>query len=1337
MNISTLLNFNCVHMSKYFKTILAPFALVLVCASSGYAQPIVITETVNDATTNGGTDGSITLVVTGGVGPYTYAWDHGPTTKDVSGLAAGNYGVTVTDANSTTADEDYVVGEPAAIGIGVNTSSYAGGNEISAPNATDGWIDITVTGGTQPYTYLWDHGPTTEDVSGLGKGVYGVTVTDAVSASAYESVELNEPSAISVVETIQEESGPGMLDGQIDLFVSGGVAPYTYAWDHGPTTSNISGLMAGTYSVTVTDANSESVYQSYTVTQAVVGLSVSETIKEESGPAMMDGEINLTVSGGTAPYTFAWDHGPTTSIITGLMAGTYSVTVTDAMSESVYQSYTVTQAVVGLSVSESIIDESGPAMMDGEINLTVYGGTAPYTFAWDHGPTTANISGLSAGTYGVTVTDFASESVYHSYTVSQSTPGLNVSANVTNATGPAALDGAIDLTVSGGSAPYTFAWDHGPTDQNLSGLSVGMYSVTVTDMMSESFYETYSVEDASATSLTISETITPESGPDMLDGQIDLTVFGGTPPYNYVWDHGPTTATVTGLMAGTYGVTVTDMMSVSEYKDFTVSQSSSGLMITETITEESGPANADGAISLMVSGGTAPYTFVWDHGPTTSSISGLTAGTYGVTVTDMMSESTYQSFYVGQAGGLDIMEFITNESGPAMMDGSISLSVSGGSAPYTYSWDHGPTTRDVTGLMAGTYGVTVTDAMSLTDYRSYDVGQSGTTFMVMEMISSESGPAMMDGSISLSVSGGSAPYTFAWDHGPTTSEVTGLMSGTYGVTITDMMSYSEYKSYFVPLYQDDQGISVMETINPESGPAMMDGSISLMVSGGSAPYTFVWDHGPTTQDVSGLGSGSYGVTITDMNSNSQHFGYFVPQSGPLNISLSSYYSTCMGNGRISVNVSGGVPPYNVTAQNPGGDTEFFWTEGSGWVTDIYGTGQYVVTVTDMDGTQLIETIDVADPPELSVSLTSPLSYGDYNASCSGTEGVIDIAITGGVAPFTIYITGQSEREDAETTAAAALVHSEPMSFTTSENTFQVTGLIADRYFVNVNDITGCRGEMQMQEIELTKPAIDLEVTPTVYPNGYYFSCPDCEDGEFNLTLSGGTEPYTYYWAELPPEVADMDMRFEGASLFNYADDIDGIDVTSPEAQQMLLSTEATLTNGKPETAYGIYVADQDGCASAMMFYLERPKPTTYDPPLSCDDETNPIRGQWIKDTTKVHVCPDVQVGIGTDVIPEGYALGVAGKIMAEEVEVRLAVNWPDYVFEDDYHKASLDDVSAFIKENGHLPDVPSAEEIERNGVSLGEMDAILLRKIEELTLYLIELKGENEELRKTIEELNR
>ena len=170
----------------------------------------------------------------------------------------------------------------------------------------------------------------------------------------------------------------------------------------------------------------------------------------------------------------------TTEDISGLAAGNYTVTITDAAGATASASATVI-APPALNASTNVTNASSPGASDGAVNLTVTGGTAPYSFAWSNAATTEDISGLSAGTYNVTITDANGCSTTASATVTENTSPINASTAVTNATCAGAADGAVNLTVTGGTAPYSFAWSNGATTEDISGLSAGNYSVTITD----------------------------------------------------------------------------------------------------------------------------------------------------------------------------------------------------------------------------------------------------------------------------------------------------------------------------------------------------------------------------------------------------------------------------------------------------------------------------------------------------------------------------------------------------------------------------------------------------------------------------------------------------------------------------------------------------------------------------------------------------------------------------------------------------------------------------------------------------------------------------------------
>ncbi len=268
--------------------------------------------------------------------------------------------------------------------------------------ANTGSIDLTVSGGTSPYTYSWTGGVTTQDRSNLTAGTYTVTVTAAGCTSTI-SANITQPSALTLSTTQVNVSCNGGSNGSIDLTVTGGVSPYTYAWSNNATTQDITGLVAGTYTVTVTDANSCTKTLSATITQPEA-LALSNTQVNVLCNGNSTGSIDLTVSGGTSPYTYAWSNSATTQDVSNLAAGTYTVTVTDANACTKTLSATITQPSA-LSLSKTQVDVLCNGNSTGSIDLTVSGGTSPYTYAWSNSATTQDISGLVAGTYTVTVTD--------------------------------------------------------------------------------------------------------------------------------------------------------------------------------------------------------------------------------------------------------------------------------------------------------------------------------------------------------------------------------------------------------------------------------------------------------------------------------------------------------------------------------------------------------------------------------------------------------------------------------------------------------------------------------------------------------------------------------------------------------------------------------------------------------------------------------------------------------------------------------------------------------------------------------------------------------------------
>lgn len=333
-------------------------------------------------------------------------------------------------------------------------------------------------------------------------------------------------------------------------------------------------------SVTITDACGRKTFDTHTTTVMPCNLNITKTITQPSCYGSSNGSLAMSIAGGTAPYNWTWNRtnpagGPVSgsgTTISNLAAGNYSVTVTDVNACSGIFSAVLVQPAQ-LIASTAVVNASCYGAANGSVNLTVTGGTTPYSYDWADLPGTSNPedrSGLPAGTYTVTVTDAKSCTVTSSAVVSQPASALNVSGVVTNVSCFGGTNGSINITASGGTSPYSYNWGGGITTEDRSGLSAGSYNVIVTDANGCNVSQGYNVTQPAVLALTTSvtqPTCPPDAQQSYNDGAIDLTVNGGTAPFSYVWtaSNGGMIPSgqqngqdLTGLVAGTYSVTVTD-----------------------------------------------------------------------------------------------------------------------------------------------------------------------------------------------------------------------------------------------------------------------------------------------------------------------------------------------------------------------------------------------------------------------------------------------------------------------------------------------------------------------------------------------------------------------------------------------------------------------------------------------------------------------------------------------------------------------------------------------------------------------------------------------------------
>ena len=1005
------------------------------------ALSVSITSEI-DVLCYGEATGSATALAAGGTAPYTYSWDNGQTEATATGLVAGDYVVTVTDANGNattcSATATATIEQPVAA-LSVSITSEI---DVLCYGEATGSATALAAGGTAPYTYSWDNGQTEATATGLVAGDYVVTVTDAngnaTTCSATATATIEQPvAALSVSITSEiDVLCYGEATGSATALAAGGTAPYTYSWDNGQTEATATGLVAGDYVVTVTDANGNATTCSATATatieQPVAALSVSITSEIDVlcyGEAT--GSATALAAGGTAPYTYSWDNGQTEATATGLVAGDYVVTVTDANGNATTCSATATatieQPVAALSVSiTSEIDVLCYGEATGSATALAAGGTAPYTYSWDNGQTEATATGLVAGDYVVTVTDANGNattcSATATATIEQPVAALSVSiTSEIDVLCYGEATGSATALAAGGTAPYTYSWDNGQTEATATGLVAGDYVVTVTDANGNattcSATATATIEQPVA---ALSVSITSEI--DVLcygeaTGSATALAAGGTAPYTYSWDNGQTEATATGLVAGDYVVTVTDAngnaTTCSATATATIEQPVAALSVS--ITSEIDVlcyGEATGSATALAAGGTAPYTYSWDNGQTEATATGLVAGDYVVTVTDANGNATTCSatatatieqpvaaLSVSITSEIDVLCY-----GEAT--GSATALAAGGTAPYTYSWDNGQTEATATGLVAGDYVVTVTDANGCTTTAEVTIAQPSAP-LTIEITSQEDELCYGDanGAVDITVSGGTPGYLYLWTTidgsglDPNAEDQTGLTAGTYEVEITDANGCTITETVIIDGPQSALTITITSQVN-ELCFGDANGEINISVSGGTTEYSYLWSNGQPTQDLFNLYPGTYSVLVTDTNGCTATASATI--TGPdeeLTSEITSQTAVLCyedNSGEIDLTVNGGTPDYT-----------YLWstTDGSGLVVDAedqteLSAGTYEVLITDENGCVTNNIVMISEAQSgLDATIISQVDM-----ECVGSGSVI-IEANGGTLPYEFTLNG--------------------------------------------------------------------------------------------------------------------------------------------------------------------------------------------------------------------------------------------------------------------------------------------------------------------------------------------
>ncbi len=667
------------------------------CTGTVSGSANVTQTTVNASSTVtspqcGQSNGSINLTPSGGTNPYTFIWSGGQTTEDISNIPPGTYTVTITDSHGCTKVHTVTVQDNL---INLNVTGNVTANTTC--NGGNGSIDVSVAPAGS-YTYLWSNSATTQDLSNVPAGTYTVTVTSGITCTGTASFTVQDQPNTPTISSTVTGTTCDLGNGGINLSVSGGVSPYTFNWSGGQTTEDLANIPAGAYSVTVTGANGCSSTASINVTNSNPPFNINANVMANTTCNGGNGSITLNVTPNNS-YTYNWSTGATTSGITGLTPGTYDVTVSAGGSCTQTASFTVPNQPNEPHIT-STVTQSTCDLNNGAINLSVSGGVTPYTFMWSGGQTTEDLNNIPAGTYDVTVTGANGCSSTASITVGNNNPPINVTANIVANTTCNGGNGSISLVVTPNNS-YTYNWSTGATTPNLTNLPPGTYDVTVSAGGSCTQTASFTVPDQPNTP-NVNPTLN-SSTCDLSNGSISLSVSGGVSPFTYNWSTGATTQNLANIPAGSYDVTVTGANGCSTVANINLGNVNPQININGNVfANTSCSSSGNGSITLNVTPANN-YTYQWSNNATTPNISGLTPGTYIVTVSAGGSCVETAAFVVPDDPNAPDLTFTYVASTCGLSNGSINLTVFGGVPPYTYSWSSGQTTQDISNLPEDIY----------------------------------------------------------------------------------------------------------------------------------------------------------------------------------------------------------------------------------------------------------------------------------------------------------------------------------------------------------------------------------------------------------------------------------------------------------------------------------------------------------------------------------------------------------------------------------------------------------------------------------------------------------
>ncbi len=886
------------------------------------------------------------------------------------------------------------------------------------------------------------------------------TINGAGSWDMGYSILKNEP--IEFVSSVTQVTCGIGNDGAISVNYSGGQAPYTEVWSHGPTGTTLSNLVPGNYTLTVRDANGCETQQTFNIQQQIT-LDPTVTVFSADTCGANNGMAIASVTGGAPPYSFLWSTGSTNQVISNLASGQYTLSVTDANNCEV-----IRVIDVGGSSPPQVTTTSTPTSTcgssDGIAIVNVAGQNPPFTVQWSSGQITSVVPGLPKGWYSVDVTDStgcqASDSVFV-----DGPDKADIIANISNPSCTGDNDGKIDLSVSGGLPPYSYTWAHGPTTEDLDSLAPGTYSVSIIDSdfanNNCTTYDTFVIADPLPLGVNI-DSIRPTC--TQSNGSITAFGQGGYPPYQFLWSTGDTISTLFNVQSGQYWVRVRDSRQCEFFRVIDLDDNVTFTTTLTTFNSDSCSQNT-GVASVSMVGGQFPFTINWSNGATGPFVNQLPAGNYTVTISDAAGCSETIPFTIAGYNKPFLNLTKNDPQSCGGSDGAAVLQISGQAGPYNINWSTNDSTQVLFNLSAGWYSVIVTDTNGCSSTDSVELTDPPRPRFALNA-QDQSCFNIHDGSIDLTILAGKAPFSYKWSNGLRTSDLHGLQAGTYYVNVYDSASSFNgcYGLDSITISRPPEMILTPSSTNANCG--FNNGSASITINGGIPPYDHRWTNGDETTFADSLAAGIYVVEVEDATGCKVDKQILISDAEAPTITANQINPvSCFGgnNGSIDISVLGGISPFN-----------YWWTNGS-TSEDIsnLSVGPYEVMLIDGDSCVSLATFEVTQPSEISLSTTTT------KTDCGLANGSAVVHATGGSGP---YIHNWSNG-----------------SFDSIANS-----LSAGFYSVFVTDQNGCSDSIWAAVSEIAGPEVVLD--SVIQP-----SC-SSPAGSIYVTATGVNTPFNYTWS---------------------------------------------------------------------------------------------------------------------------------------------------------------------------------------------------------------------------------